>query len=124
MIDYNAIGCCIDDVFTNTTSIDKKVTASISGDVLTLKFVAMKQHARNEPLDKLVRDVKEEALANFKARVKSMKEIYREKSGSTISVVAFKEDLNSPPVLETYTFSPINPKIMYKTLQTQRYTIK
>lgn len=124
MIDYNAIGCCIDDVFHNTTSLDKKVTASLSGDVLTLKFIAMKQHARGMPLDTLIRDIKEEAIANFKAKVKSMKTLYRENTGTTISIVAFKDDVNMPPVLETYTVSSVSPKIMYKTIQTQRYTIK
>lgn len=123
MIDYNALGCCIDDVYHNTVSDTKKVTSKLEGDVMTLTFMTVKQHARNMPMQHFMSEVKRESVEIFASKIKSIREIYKEKTGTSIKITAEKSEVNMPPLIETLTNTSLAEKLMYKVTCVQRYNI-
>lgn len=123
MIDYNALGCCIDDVYHNTVSDTKKVTSKLEGDVMTLTFMTVKQHARNMPMQHFMSEVKRESVEIFASKIKSIREIYKEKTGTSIKITPEKSDVTMPPLIETLTNTSLAEKLMYKVTCVQRYNI-
>lgn len=125
MINYNALGCCLDDVFYNTTTdATRKITSKLDGDVLSITFVTIKQHDRNMPQQHFMAESKREAVEMISEKVKSVKSLYKENTGSSLKISALKTDLNTPPEIITRTASSYSPKVIYEVRFTQRYTLE
>ena len=124
MIDYTALGCCLDDVFHNTSEDGtRKITSKLEGETLSITFRTIKHHDRNMPQQHFMAESKREAVEMINGKVKLVKKLYKENSGSAIKLTAVKTDLNMPPEIITRTASSYSPKVIYEVRFTQRYTV-
>ena len=121
-VDYNKLGNCIENIY-NNQAIDasRKVVSTLRGETLSLRFVTIKEFAREVDKDSQTKLMEDEAVKCINSRVKEIKECYKDLSGKTIKLTPIKSV--KPMSCEVMTTSPFSIRRTYKVNYIVSYTL-
>lgn len=119
MIDYNKLGCCIDNVYSNIAKDpSRKVIATLNNDMLSLRYVSIVEVAKNEDKDRQIKEFEREAVEMISSYKRTLVSLYKEETNSRLGI---KEEKNLiPGSYEVMTVSPYS----FRKIMKFNYTLK
>ena len=81
MIDYNKLGCCIDNVYSNIAKDpSRKVISTLNNDILSLRYVSIVEVVKNEDKDRQIKEFEREAIEMISSYKRTLPSLYQEES--------------------------------------------